>query len=181
MSLICTPNLFNTLKNSNLLIDTCTIIDASKCDEVDNFLSKLSGQGCTFLSLPSVKEEFTRSANNLEDYNKLSDYIDSLQIIFLDSIERNRMNEDGAIFNIALNRCKKINPSYVDRALLATPYFYRDSSEDIYLITSNHKDIPEELYDRIEFISHDIGGFHNIGIYKFNFQNFEQMMSDVPH
>ena len=54
-----------------------------------------------------------------------------------------------------------------------TPHLYRDSSEDILLMTSNHKDVPLEIFDRIGFISYDDKEFHNIGIYKFNADSFD--------
>ncbi len=60
-----------------------------------------------------------------------------------------------------------------------TPHLYRDSSEDILLMTSNHKDVPLEIFDRIGFISYDDKEFHNIGIYKFNADSFDRMVATV--
>ena len=37
MSLACSPNLKNILNNANIVIDTCSIIDASKSGEVLDF------------------------------------------------------------------------------------------------------------------------------------------------
>ena len=83
------------------------------------------------------------------------------------------------MLNMVLRHCKNIHPSYVDRMLLMTPYLYRDSSEDILLMTSNHNDVPLEIFDRIGFISYDDKEFHNIGIYKFNADSFDRMVATV--
>lgn len=179
MSLAYTPSILSKLRNANLLLDTCTIIDASNCDEINDFLEKLSALGCTFLSLPAVREEFTCSAKNLNDYGKLSSYINSLGIVFLNNAEKNLSVNDNATFNIALKRCKNIHPSYVDRMLMAVPYLYRYSSEEILLVTSNHKDIPRELFELKGFITYSDNIFHNIGIYKFNVIAFDKIISNI--
>lgn len=172
MSLIYTPDLLKKLEDANVLLDTCVMIDASNSDDVDTCLRSLLENGCTFLTLPAIREEFTCSAKSRKDYENLSKYIGSFDIVFLNNTEKRLISDDNALFNIALGRCKNIHPSYVDRMLLSTPYLYRNSSEKIYLMTSNHKDVPLELFDRIGFITYDDEIFHNIGIYAFNENNF---------
>ena len=179
MSLAYTPDIFNELRDVNLLLDTCTIIDSSNCDEIDDFLRRISTSGCTFLSLPAVREEFTCSAKNLNDYNKLMDYIDTLGIVFLNNVEKKLAVDDDVVFNIALGRCKNIHPSYVDRMLMAVPFLYRNSSERILLATSNHKDIPRELFDLKQFITYGDNVFHNIGIYEFNVLSFSDKIRNI--
>ena len=45
MSLVCTPKPFDNLKNVNILLDTCVIIDASKNDDVDTKLRLMLEDG----------------------------------------------------------------------------------------------------------------------------------------
>lgn len=179
MSLVCTPSLLNDLSGNNLLIDTCTIIDASKCDAVYNFLMEIKNHQCTLVSIPAVKEEFLCSANNLSEYSDLLAFYDALGILPLDKIMHGMLGPDSAAFDIALSRCKNIKPSHVDRILLSVPYHYRNAPEKMFLITSNHKDVPDEFFARVGFITHDIGGFHNIGVYRFIPEKFDRMMHDV--
>lgn len=180
MSLIYTPDLFEKLRDANLLLDTCTLIDASNCAEVDDFLESLLKRDCTFLSLPSVKEEFTCSACNLDEYKQLSDYIESLQIILLNNTEKQLSSNKNMIFNIALKRCRNIHPSHVDRMLLATPYLFSGSAEKIFLMTSNYKDVPQELFSLVGFVSYESAGvFHNIGVYGFDNDGFHRKVSDL--
>lgn len=177
MSLVCTPGLRKLLTDADLLLDTCTIIDASKCSAVDNFLHEVRDSGCTLLSIPPVRDEFTCSACSAKEYKELSDFMASLQILFLDKFDGNALNHERAEFNVALRRCKGINPSYVDRALLFALYFYRNSSAKLYLMTSNYKDVPEDLFERVGFIAHDFGGFHNIGVYALKLANLQKKMA----
>ena len=179
MSLAYTPRLLEQLRGADLLIDTCTIIDASKCKEIEDFLCKIAESDCIFLSTPSIKEEFTCSANSIEEYEELSRYIKTLQIVFLNDIPKRQSTLDTAVFDIALSRCKNIHPSFVDRALLSVPYLYRNSSEKIYIITSNYKDVPSNFFDRIGFITCDAGHFNNIGIYSFSYPKFKKIISDI--
>ncbi len=179
MSVVCTPDLKDKLHGNNLLLDTCTIIDGSKCAEFDSFLGGLLKEDCTFLSLPSVKEEFTCSAFNLDDYNKLVEYIKSLQIVFLPNMEKKLISEDNSVFNIALRRYSRTNQSHVDRMLLTTVYYYSGSSEKVYLMTSNHKDVPDNIYSLVGFITYESKGFHNVGIYEFDQANYERVVENI--
>jgi|GEM_PF-3898634 len=179
MSLVYTPSLPETLKDSNVLVDTCAIIEASKNEELERFLDGLRENGCTFLTLPSIKDEFTCGAKNLEEFRELSDFFESQQIILMPKNEDKLLTNEGIHFNIALARSKVHNPSYVDRSLLLLPYIYQKSSEKVYVITSNHKDIPREFYDLTGFISYEKNGFRNIGIYNFNLEKFNKIISNV--
>ena len=91
MSLVSTRKPFDDLENTRVLLDTCTIIDASNCDDVDSYLRKMQDEGCTFLSLPAVREEFTCSAKGLEEYNESLEYLNSLNIVFLNNTERHNI------------------------------------------------------------------------------------------
>ena len=174
MSFVSTPNLEEILCGSNLLVDTCTMIDATKCREVKDFLLNIRSLDCTFLSIKPVKDEYTCSANNKSDYNELENFADNFIDIWLPI-----QDSEEPLFSIGLSRCKNIKPSYVDRQLLKILYIYRNASERIYLITSNHNDVPGEFYERIGFITHDNGGFHNIGIYKINLANFKSKTKNL--
>lgn len=179
MSLAYTHNVLEKYSKSYLLLDTCTIIDASNCDEIDFLLRKIAESGCTFLSLPAVKEEFTCSAKNKTEFKNLLDYIDSLNILFLNNTEKRITNNDNIDFSIVLGRCKNIHPSYVDRMLLSIPHLYQKSSENIHLMTSNYKDVPLELYNLEDFITYSDKIFHNIGIYSFNANSYERRIKTI--
>lgn len=180
MKPICTPNLKETLKNSNLLLDTCTIIEMLKNEEVRKIICHLSENNCNLVSISPVKDELTYGANSVSEYNDVSEFISSQQILLLDEIRSVYPEREVETIRIALSRCKKINPSYVDRILLSIPYHYRQNPEKIYLITLNHKDVPTELYKCIGMISYYVNrNFRNIGIYEFNNEEFNKMMKDI--
>lgn len=86
------------------------------------------------------------------------------------------MNEEGEHFSIAMRRSKVKNPSYVDRLLLFVPYMYKHSIEEMFVMTSNHKDVPREFYDRVGFIVWDNDAdFRQIGVYQLNLERFNKI------
>ena len=180
MKPIYTPNLVEILKNSNLLLDTCTIIEMLKIEEVRNLVNDLTESDCNLLSVSPVKDELTYGANTIAEYDNVSSFLSTQNILILDEVKRTYPDNEVEIFRIALSRCKRINPSYVDRILLSIPYFFRKSSERIYLATLNHKDIPSEFFVCVGMIAYCINGtFRNVGFYEFNLKRFEKMMKDV--
>lgn len=179
MGLICTPSIDEKIVGNNIVIDTCVIIESSKNVELDLFLNYMREKGSTFLSLPSVKDEFTCGANNLEEYRELSDYFDRQDILLLPKCEEKLLSDDGIKFNIALKRSKVRNPSYVDRSLLFIPYLYTNPVEKPYIMTSNHRDIPREFYDLAGFVSYEKDGFHSIGVYEFNEDKFNKAVGNL--
>lgn len=181
MELVFTPNLKELLAESHLLIDTCTVIDASKCSEVYSFLKEVKKRGCTLLSVKAVRDEYLCSASSLEEYKELLMVYSALNMAELPQIDQLLVESEGAYFNMALSRCKGIHPSHVDRMLLFAAYFYGKAPNNVYLMTSNHKDVPEELFDCVGFISHNIGGFHNIGVYEVNKSNIKKKMTGITH
>ncbi|MBQ9020383.1 hypothetical protein IJ096_03650 [Candidatus Saccharibacteria bacterium] len=127
----------------------------------------------------AVKDEFLCSVHNIEEYKELLTFYATLKIAELPKIKQLNIESDGAYFSIALSRCKNISPSYVDRLLLFATYMYRDVPGGIYLITSNHKDVPSELFECVGFVSYNMGGFHNIGVYQVMVDRMEKMMIDI--
>lgn len=172
-SLIHTPNLLDQIRGQNLIIDTCVIIDASKDAEFANFIRSLANDNCTFVSIQPVKDEFLSIADSSDEYKKLEKYLETLKIAFLSPNIENTYDEQGKDFSIALRRSKVNKPSYVDRLLLSIPYLYRKSPEKMFVITSNHRDVPYEFYDRVGFVTWDKGKeFTEIGLYEFNEEKF---------
>ena len=176
-SIVYTPNFLDIVSNTSVVIDTCVIIDALKITCLDTFLRELLKHGCTFLSAPPVKNEFLTAANTDQKYNELNEYLKSLQLVFLPLDIEHRLNNEGKIFNIALRKSKVNNPSFVDRLILSIPFLYRTSPEKIYIMTSNHKDVPKDFYDRVGFISIDNNEkFIEIGLYEFNEKKFNKIV-----
>ena len=71
------------------------------------------------------------------------------------------------------------NPSYVDRMLLLTMYYYNGAPENMYLMTANYKDVPRELFDRVGFIAYDETDVHTVSVYEFNNSRFKRMAQRI--
>lgn len=180
MKPICTPDLNEILENSNLLLDTCTIIEMLKRKDVCDLISGFAEVNCSLISIAPVVDELTYGVNNLKEYNDFLNFLSSRDILILDEARKNYPDNEIKAFRIAMSKCKKIAPSYVDRILLSIPYFYRKSSTKIYLATLNYKDVPTELYECIGMISYYTNrAFRNIGIYEFKLDWFQRMMGSV--
>lgn len=180
MEPIHTPSLAKTLEGSNLLLDTCTIIEMLKSEEICKLIGDLTEPDCNLLSISPVKDELTYGANTTKEYSDVSKFLSTQKILILDETRRPYPENEVEILRIALSRCKKINPSYVDRVLLSIPYFYRKSSEKIFLATLNYKDVPLEFFQCVGMITYCTkGAFRNIGFYEFDQKQFKNMMKDV--
>lgn len=163
-----------------MLLDTCAIIEMVKYESVRKAINDLTKTDCTLLSVSPVKDELTYGANSIEEYDDLSDFIASQEILILDETRKTYPENEVEAFRIALSRCKNISPSYVDRLLLSIPYFYRKSSEKVYIATLNHKDVPIEFYKCVGMISYcKDRTFRNIGFYEFDLEKFEEKIEDV--
>lgn len=170
MKLTHTQSLIASLSNSNLLIDTTTLINASNSDDFLELLKKLVVDGCQLITIPSVIYEFTRCAQDIATLDKQYQFIDELSIIVLGQVEKQVSDEKTRVFMFIYNRLFKDKtnkaPSYTDSLLCAMTYKYRNSGTGIKLLTSNHKDIPLGLFDRDEVISIDIkDNIYNEAIY----------------
>lgn len=104
--IIYTPNFLNLIDNASIVIDTCVIIHALKIDSLDNFLREILKRNCTFLSVPSVKNEFLTAGDTVQRYDELNEYLESFQLAFLPPDIEYKLNKEGRNFNIALRRSK---------------------------------------------------------------------------
>lgn len=180
MGLIHTPDLLKGLSNTTLIVDTCTLVNASKTPEISELLGFLQNSGCALASVPPVRTEFLRVADTKSEYKDLEKFLNLLNITFIGGIEKQLSTPFAAAFMIALRRSNVKNPSYVDLLLLFTVALYHKASEPTRLITSNHKDIPLNFFDRTDLIVYDNGKDLQIeGIYTFNAHKFNKVISNI--
>ncbi len=176
-SILCTAGIKDLLHNATAIVDTCVIIDLLNDTKFYLFWCNLVEEcHISLFSVEAVKDEFLAAAASVQDYGEMERFIDSLNISFASIRTGRDENIISREFSIALRRCKIKNPSFVDRLLLMIPYRYRNSLDNIFLVTSNHHDVPFEFYDRVAFVARDTGKeFFQTGIYSLNEANFTRM------
>ena len=130
-------------------------------------------KGCAFYTIPSVIFEFTRTANTAKGYQERLDLVASLHIVVFNRVEEVVLKDFHNFmitFHSAFIKSKK-SPSYTDSLLCAMAYKHRASRT--FILTSNHKDIPESIFDRTELITLDINNqIYNEALYKFSAAKF---------
>lgn len=59
---------------------------------------------------------------------------------------------------------------------------YNKSDTNLFLLTENHKDFPVSIFDRIGFVTIDLGdsteSFHNLGFYSLNIKKFTKLLEE---
>lgn len=180
MKLQHTPTLTTDLNSAHLLLDSTSLINASKSDEFLSLLTKIGTEGCTLLTIPSVVYEFTRGAPSVEEFDRRLAFIDALGVTVLNRIEE--LVKQEPIFLVAYikafsSRGEK-GPSYTDSLLCAVAYKHRTSN--LLIMTANHKDIPSNIFDRKELITIDVNGeLRTEAIYEFSSTKFTRVLTQL--
>lgn len=148
------------LSDATLLLDSTAFIDAFRSSIFADFLTELSDSGCAFMTIPSVLYEFKRGAKDIKQINKYNEFITELKVGIIPKVETLAQEPDNQIFTSiynfeAYNGRKEKGPSYTDSLLCLSLYIYRHT--DIYLLTTNYKDVPLSLFDRENIIAFDTG------------------------
>lgn len=182
MNIIYTPDLPELIANATLVIDTCIIVDTTKDSDFFSFMRKLKeNYNASLISIPAVKQEVLGVADSKKEYKALEKSIEALKIIFLPSAVESKFELEGENFSIAMRRSRDTNrPSFVDKLLFSIPYLYRKSAEKIFIMTSNHKDIPLDIFNRVGFIARDNGkDFSQVGLYQFDQEKFDKITRGI--
>ena len=171
------PQLLRDLADSTLFLDTNVFSIGSRSVGLLDLLTKLRNDaGCDFTSIPSVLFELVRGSNSIEAYNESVDFFNDLvsytnPLTFIDKLSD---------FSIVMAKVNASNKSYTDFLLAACLYQYRNSGK-VFLLTSDLKALPS-FYDREYLITTDEDKskeVRNLGIYKFNTENYVKTAQQV--
>lgn len=179
MKLQHTPTLVADLSGKYLLLDSTVLINASKSDNFLDLISAIS-EKCSLITIPSVVYEFTRNSNSIEGYNERQDFIKGLGIDVYSRVEE--VLEKEQVFKIAYAKAfavrKEKGPSYTDALLCTLAYKFRNNG--MLLMTANHRDIPQNMFDRTELITIDIGGdLRTEAIYQLSPDKLNQIITTI--
>lgn len=166
-------SLISELKNSNLFFDTNTFIASISIPEIfGNLFESLKSNSCAFLTIPSVMFEFTRGTESISDFDKRSEFIDSLaEAVY--PIEKHI--EDLRDLIVVLQRIKG-DIHYTDFLLIACLYKFPKS----FLISANHKDCPLDILNRKFIITVDTDKeIRNYGVYQFSLEKFNKAAEKI--
>lgn len=169
------------LTRKHLLLDTNLIINIAKYGDVFlPFLDQLVESSVKSVIDYAIKFEFLRSSNTKEDLQKKSQYLDALL-----GADRLELMTDKEIFekateigNIYSRRNSTYNKqiSFGDCLIAAQMMKYNDHHETLFLATSDNKDFPLCIFDRIDIFTVDTkekGEIINIGIYSFSKSKYQ--------
>jgi hypothetical protein len=177
MKLVHPTDLVPRLRSRHLIVDTNVFLHAVENADFYELLLKLKRSGCAMMTIPSVVFEFARGAKTVEEYNWYVDYINNLGVMVYKTVE-DRIAADKAFSVLLQTECKKAGnkPSYTDFLLLML--LHKFSHSDIYLMTSNYKDIPMNIFDREDLLVLEYdGGIQTQALYK---NSPEKLLSLTP-
>lgn len=165
------------IKNKFLLLDTNILIDSSKYPEdFQGFYDSLKKLNVSSVLDQTVKMEFMRGVQNKEQQESFNSFLEALfgkghLVLQLD----NSIIEMASKLAIIYGRNKK-SAEIGDYFIAAQMCKYSSSSETLFLATRNNDDFPRLVFDRIHIYTIDVkktDQIINIGIYKFNKENFD--------
>ncbi|HEU5005184.1 MAG TPA: hypothetical protein VFT49_03820 [Candidatus Saccharimonadales bacterium] len=179
MKLQYTATLPTDLSTRYILVDSTALIHAAYSDEFLKLLTDIVGAGCTLFTIPSVVYEYSRSADTPAKLKQRLEFIKELKIAVLNRVEEEI--EKHSIFLVAYNRTfnkRNPGPSYTDSLLCAMAYRFKHMQPLI--LSANHKDIPQSIFDRTELITIDIsGGLQNEALYEFSESKFSKLLEEL--
>lgn len=163
MKIVIPQELFPTLKNSYLLLDTNVFIDAfHNPSEFGRLLNGLKDNGVTLVTIDIVLIEFVRGSSEPKKLEEKKDYLDKL----IDAI----LPVDKIIIDHTIDLLKRYkieakDVSIVDLLLGGMLVKY---SGRMFLMTKDIKDFPTNIYS-LETYLNIVGrkAIHNYGIYRF--------------
>ncbi|HSW65508.1 MAG TPA: hypothetical protein VLI54_00010 [Bacillota bacterium] len=120
------------------------------------------------ITIPSVVFEFSRGAKTVEEYNWYVDYINNLGVVVYKHAEE-QMVIDKAFSVILQAECKKsgCKASYTDFLLMMLLHKFANMPNNIFLMTSNYRDVPTSVFDRDELIALEYqNSIQTQGLYK---------------
>lgn len=164
----------SSLKDSNIAIDTCCLIDSIKYKEtVGKFLLHLKEIGAGIYTVPGVVFEFFRGAdtgNALENRESILKAITDNYIFPIDK-QFTAMTDFMLIMNKVRGKC-----DLGEYQLIASLVKHKNS----FLLTENDKDVPSEFLDRLSIATFNLfGEIKNYGFYKINTDNYEKIAKNI--
>jgi hypothetical protein len=162
------------------MLDSSVFIDATNSSEFRGLIKELKDAECNLWTAPSVQYEFSRYANTVDEYNKLTNFIKELGVVVFNRVEEIVLDK-SAPFTVALNKSQQKGSkrmSYTDSIICTLCFNYRSSNT--YLLTSNHNDIPLALFDRIDVITFDVGNdIRTEGLYQLSSTKLSKMLKSL--
>ncbi len=182
---------YEIIKNKHIFLDTNILINYSKFQKFyQYFFDKLKENNVTSVINKFVMFEILRFAKNLEEKKQIENFFKILNLPLGETtLPIVDQNYDDAIniSNIYQNKLpssSKISPidCFISAELLTYNIHHQESK--LFLATENHQDFPTLLFDRvgIETIDTNSDGnssIHNIGIYSFNVERFNQLNRNI--
>lgn len=122
----------------------------------------------------------------MRQLEKQNQFVKDLGVHVMSRVEEAVSKEDQIrvfmfIYNKAFNQKKGDKaPSYTDSILCALIYKYRHNTTGLKLLTANHRDVPQSLFDRDELITIDIEGeLRTEAIYSLSENKLQKSLSNV--
>lgn len=175
---------YETLANKFLLLDTNVLVNTTKYPhQMADIFTRLLDNKITLVLDELVKFEFLRKAESAEELDRLKIFLKELfNISNIDKTDFNLVGESivaaTEIANIYSRRLKNSRIELTDCFLAGQMQKYNKAGDKLFFATSNHKDFPPLLFERIGIETIDtVEDIINIGFYRFRNDSFTREKS----
>lgn len=165
------------LDHKYILFDTNIFIKAAKhFDTFEIIFRELKRLSCPITYFPLIEFEFTRDASITKKRKEREEFFEKIAALPM-PIEKTLIDEALAISKVySFNKISIDQISLVDCIIAAYVKHYHAS---LFLMTTNHKDFPLILFDRIQTFALDAGAEVLVpAIYKFNNEKWTERLNN---
>lgn len=139
--------LTSLLSDRILFVDTNVFVGAANSDELLSFLVDLrQKESCQVLTISSAIYEFTRGSKTLAEFNNKREFVNDLtdRVISVGPLLENPTND---VFSLVMSRLVNSKDSDYTDFLLATCLYQYSRLEEVYLMTSDIRSMPRNIFD----------------------------------
>lgn len=146
-TILPSTGLTSLLVGKILFLDTNVFVGALLCDDLALFLADLrKSSESQVLTVSSAVYEFTRGSKTLEEFNDKREFVNDLtdRVMPVGPLLENSKND---VFSLVMSRMVSSRDSDYTDFLLATCLYQYSRLESVYLMTSDVRSMPRNIFD----------------------------------
>lgn len=180
-AILPSTGLISLLTGKIIFLDTNVFVGALLSDDLALLLADLrSSQQSQVLTISSAVYEFTRGSKTLEEFNDKREFVNGLTDRVI-SVGRLLENPKNDVFSLVMSRMVSSKDSDYTDFLLATCLYQYSRLEKVYLITSDLRSMPRDIFDVVGSITcSDKEALRHYVVYCLNETNFSAAIRSQP-
>lgn len=179
-TILPSTGLISLLQNKTIFLDANVFIGALCSDSFVIQLVELREKNdAEFLTISSAVYEFTRNSKSLAEFNDKRNFVNDLvnRVISVGPLLENPQND---VFSLVMSKLVSGKDSDYTDFLLATCLYQYSKLDDVYLLTSDLRSMPRDIFDvRGSITSVDKQLMRHYVVYSLNKKNFASLVETI--